>query len=321
MNPYVFFVGCARSGTTLLQRIGDSHPELATIGELHWLPRYWDRRIGMTPEGIVTRDLLDALLSDRRFPKLKIAPERVAELLEDGRPKHYARFVTELFDLHGQVTGKRLVGEKTPGYVRFLPTLHSLWPEAKFVHLIRDGRDVALSTVEWSRAERTAGRFPTWEEDPVTTTALYWEWNVRLGREAGPPLGPELYREFRYEALSGDPELECRKLCDFLGLAFDPAMLRFHEGRTRSKPGLSAKRAWRPVTAGLRRWREQMPPRDVARFEAAAGDLLDELGYERGAASPSGKLIERAARLRQAFVDEVRARRQPAPSAWRSLVA
>jgi hypothetical protein len=321
VNPYVFFVGCPRSGTTLLRRIGDAHPELAIIGELHWVPRLWERRVGITQDGIVTRELLDVLLSDRRFRKLDLDAEVVAELVEDRRPKHFASFVTEVFDLHGQVKGKSFVGEKTPGYVRVLPTLHSLWPHARIVHLIRDGRDLALSLQDRTRSERAAWRLPTWDEDPVTTAAIYWEWNVRLGREAGALLGPDRYHESRYEALVADPELECRELCDFLGLAYDPAMLRFHEGRRKSESGVSAKKAWLPVTAGLRSWREQMAPGDVVRFEAAAGDLLEELGYERAAPPASVEELARAARFRDAIADHARSRRHAVPAAWEGIVA
>jgi hypothetical protein len=120
----------------------------------------------------------------------------------------------------------------------------------------------------------------------------------------------------RYEALVADAERECRKLCDFLELAYEPAMLRFHEGRTRSKPGLSAKKAWQPVTAGLRDWRRQMAPGDLRRFEAAAGQLLDELGYERAAGSISEDELGRAERLRQVFADTARSRRWAVPAAW-----
>jgi Sulfotransferase family len=321
MNPYAFFVGCSRSGTTLLRRIGDAHPELAIVREQHWLPRYWEWRIGITPDGIVTQDLLDMLLADRRFSNLELSFERVAELVDTGPPKHYSRFVTEVFDLHGEARGKRLVGEKTPKYVRHLQTLNELWPHAKIVHLIRDGRDVALSVLDWNRAERNVGRFQTWDEDPVTTAALYWEWSVRLGREAGAVLGRDRYYELRYEALVADPELECRKLCEFLALAYDPAMLRFHEGRTRSKRGLSAKKSWQPVTAGLRSWREQMAPGNVARCEAAVGKLLDELGYARGAASGSREALARAARLRETFAADARSRRMAVPGAWESFAA
>jgi Sulfotransferase family len=321
MNPYVFLVGCSRSGTTLLRRIGDAHPELAVVREQHWLPRYWEWRVGITSEGIVTSDLLDMLLADRRFPALELPFKLVADLIERGPPKDYSQFVTELFDLHGQMKGKRLVGEKTPKYVRYLRTLHQLWPHAKVVHMIRDGHDVVLSVLDWNKAERNVGRFPTWDEDAVTTAALYWEWNVRLGREAAAFLGPDRYHELRYETLVADPELECRKLCDFLGLDYDPAMLRFHEGRKTEEPGLSAKKAWRPITAGLRRWREQMAPDDIRRFEAVTGPLLDELGYDRAAGSASEKELEHAARLRDAFADGARSHRWALPQAWERVSA
>jgi hypothetical protein len=315
MNPYVFFVGCPRSGTTLLRRIADAHPELAVIGEQHWLPRWWKHRKGIASDGTVTRALADALLADPRFRKIEVAPERVRALAAERKP--YAGFVSELFDLHGEAAGKRLVGEKTPGYVRRIPTLHELWPEARIVHLIRDGRDVALSTISWDRAERSVGRLPTWDEDRLITAALFWEWNVRQGRDAGALLGKNYY-EIRYERLVADPEGACRELCDFLSLVYQPAMLRFHEGRTRA--GESAKDAWLPVTRGLRDWRGQMSTDEVRRFEAAVGPLLDELGYER-TDRPSDAELQRAARLREAFAEGVRSRRRPVPAASAGEVA
>ena len=319
MNPYVFFVGCPRSGTTLLRRIGDAHPGLAIVREQHWLPRFWERRIGVTPQGLVTRDLLDALLADRRFALLELPLHRVEELIDDRPPIHYARFVSELFDLYGETQQKSRVGDKTPKYVRHLPTLHELWPDARVVHLIRDGREVALSLRNWRGNERAAGRFPTWSEDPVTTSALFWEWNVRLGREAAGLLGPERYYELRYDRLVGDPEGECKKLCDFLALPYDPAMLRFHVGRTKSDPGLSARKAWKPVTAGLRDWRTQMPAADARHFEAASGALLGELGYTHADGQPSDQELEVAARLRDDFADLLRSRRWPVPQAWTQM--
>jgi len=316
MNPYVFFVGCTRSGTTLLRRIADAHPELAVLPEQQWLPRYWEWRIGVTPDGMATRDLLDMLLADRRFAALELPFKAVADLAQDGRPIHYAKFVSELFDLYGRLHEKPVVGEKTPKYVRYIPTLHDLWPEARIVHLIRDGRDVALSLLDWDKSERNVGRFPTWQEDPLTTAALYWEWNVRLGQEAGAILGSERYYEMRYEALVDDPEGECRKLCGFLALAYDPSMLEFHAGRTRAQSGLSAKKAWQPITPGLRSWREQMGRSDLSHFEAAAGALLDELEYPRGATQPSVDGTAHARRLREAFAEYARAGGWRVPGAW-----
>lgn len=106
MNPFVFIVGCPRSGTGLLRRMADAHPHLAVAHDL-------------TEDGF-TPNLLERLRGD---------PSRLSS----------AELVTELYDRYGDRHGKALVGDQTPEYVRYLPTLHDLWPRAKFVHLVRDG--------------------------------------------------------------------------------------------------------------------------------------------------------------------------------------
>ena len=154
MNPYVFIVGGTRSGTTLLQRMVDAHPDLAVIHETHWIPRFYEERIGLTPGGMVTTELVAKLLDDRRFGKLGIAREDLEGLIPPDGPISYADYVTRIFDLYEKPGASGRSGEKTPSYVRNLPTLHRLWPTARFVHLIRDGRDVFLSMINWKRANR-----------------------------------------------------------------------------------------------------------------------------------------------------------------------
>ena len=315
-NPYVFIVGSTRSGTTLLQRLVDAHPQVAVVNETHWITRYFEKRTGLTPEGFVTPELIPKLLEYRRFPKMKVGREELERLLNSDQPISYSSFVSAIFDLYGQRKGKSLVGDKTPGYVQSLRTLHGLWPTAKFVHIIRDGRDVCLSMVNWKKAHVAAGRRATWTEDPVSTAALWWKQRVRLGREDGRALGPELYYEIRYETLVSQPATECAALCDFLGLPYDDAMLRFYEGREKADPGLDAKKAWRPITLGLRDWRSQMTLDDIECFEAAAGDLLDELGYPRAVPNPSQEKLVNATRIHHAFTQEIRTKGKRLPERW-----
>jgi len=304
MNPYLFIVGCPRSGTTLLRRMLDAHPLVAIPREQHWLPKWFERRKGLTPEGLVTSELVSELLGYEKFSRMQIGREELEALVEAGGGQiPYSRFVTDLFDLYGHKRGKPLVGDKTPRYVRSIPTLHALWPEAKFVHLIRDGHDVCLSVLNWDRSAKLADRLVTWNEDPTMTVALWWESMVRGGREAGAQLGPDLYYELRYEALIEAPETECERLCEFLAVPYDDAMLHFYEGKTKTQQGLSAKKAWLPVTSGLRDWREQMSREDTERFEAAVGDLLEELGYPRAFPDPGPQTAEHASKIRAALVE------------------
>jgi hypothetical protein len=244
------------------------------------------------------------MVEHKRFRQFEFSREQFLEPLRSREPVSYCQFLEGLFGVYGQIKGKRLVGNKTPTFVRRIPTLHSHWPEAKFVHLIRDGRDVYLSVLNWNHAYRSAGRYSIWAEDPVTTTALWWERKVRFGRQGGLALERRLYYELHYEDLVSQPDDACVRLCEFLRLPYEASMLRFHQGRTRNESGLDAKKAWRPITPGLRDWRTQMPPEDVERFEAAVGELLDELGYPRAFPRPSPQCLQQAARLREAFTWE-----------------
>jgi hypothetical protein len=315
-NPCLFVIGCPRSGTTLLARMLGAHPDLAIVNETHWLGRWYEKRKDLTKEGLATPQLLDRLLEHRKFAQHFGLTRDELERLAGREPLPYATLMSRLFDGYAAKRGKRLAGDKDPGYVKYADTLHELWPRARFVHLIRDGRDVALSAMSWSKARRLARRFPTWQNDPAATAALWWEYHVRLGKEAGARLGASSYRELRYEALVTQPEAELRAICAFLDLPYNGAMLRYHEGRTKDDPALDAKQAWLPPTEGLRDWRAQMSPNDLERFEAAGGRLLDELGYERAVAQPSPDALARAAVLRRAFGTEKRSRVFRLPERW-----
>ena len=306
-NPYVFVVGCPRSGTTLLQRMLDAHPQLAVSNDPHFIPFAPGVRDGRDPP--VTAALVAWLRGYRTFGRLGL-DERALDDAAAGATT-FSELVARIYDAFGRARGKELAGEKTPRYVRYLPLLHSLFPRARVVHLIRDGRDVALSTLEWARPDRGPGRFDLWNENPLAVCALSWRWHVSTGLHDAGTLGA-LYEELRYEDLVAAPEPALREVTAALALPYAPEMLEFHRGRTRTEPGLSAKDAWLPPTAGLRDWRTQLSTDEVELFDALAGDLLEVVGYERGVESVPAATEARAARYREAWVNELRERRKVA---------
>lgn len=314
-NPFVFIVGCSRSGTTLLQHMVAAHPKIAVIPETRWFVRWYEKGYGVTPDGFVTLELVSRLLTRHRLFRdidLEICQEELEELIGDGHSILYQDFVRYMFDRYGEARGKPFVGNKTPGYVRRLKTIHSLWPQTRLVHIIRDGRDVCLSMIQMIEdEEKKVKRFRGWHDDPVSTTAFWWEWDVRLGREAGALLSPSLYHEVRYESLVAQPEVECSALCEFLGVTYDDVMLQHHLGTVFSSTHLSQKHPTLhlPITPGLRDWRTGMAADDIERFEAAAGDLLSELGYPLDT-QPSQNAQTNAERLRGLFDG------RPLPEQW-----
>ena len=109
--------------------------------------------------------------------------------------------------------------------------------------------------------------------------AAQWRTEIRAARKLGERLGSARYLELRYEALVADPAEVLSRVCAFADLPYDPVMLSYAgEVDVSAKPHQQS--LTRPPTPGLRDWRRELSPEDVAAFEAVAGDLLAELGYE-----------------------------------------
>jgi Sulfotransferase family len=175
-------------------------------------------------------------------------------------------------------------------YMQHLPLLERLFPDALYVHLIRDGRDAAVSflgmppgivTRSWAHPE-TAADF-----------ACQWRSEVEAARGLGVRVGADRYLEVRYEAFVADPAAELERICAFAGLPFEPAMLDY-VGKTESAAKPHQRSLERPPTPGLRDWRNELEPADVAAFEAVASDLLADLGY--GPATDGGPTLSARAR-------------------------
>jgi hypothetical protein len=273
---FPFLVGSGRSGTTLLRAMFDSHPDLAIPDEVSFIVRlsrpHYAHRYGW-PREFRAEPCADLLLANGSLRRWGLDPDEVRSALLHPPAGSFADAVRRLYQLWAERQGKPRYGDKTPTHVLYLRRLARTFPEARFVHLIRDGRDVALSYLD-------AG----WGPSTVDDAAIEWRRRVAAGRRAGRRLGPERYEEVRYEDLIADPESAVTRLCRFVDLPWDERMLRYREradeviGATRFPEAHQRLRL--PPTAGLRDWRHQMDPADVARFEAIAGSLLKELGYE-----------------------------------------
>ncbi len=300
----------------MLKRMANAHSLLAVTRETHWIPKYYERRWGITGAGLVMPELVDKLFEYHRFSQMKISRDRLLLSINRNPGMSYADLVTEIFDHYGKRKKKPLVGDKTPSYVRKIPTLSALWPRAKVAHLIRDGRDVALSLRNWRMVHKAAGRFASWQADPIVTAALWWKAMVSLGRQDGASLGAERYWELHYEALVQRPQHVCEGLTSFLGVPYEDAMVSYYKGKASEAKGLSANAAWRPPTKGLRDWRRQMLPDDIERFEAVAGDLLDALDYQRAYPVISAVVRRQTNLIKEQFTREAISRSWRLPENW-----
>lgn len=272
---FPILVGSGRSGTTLFRNVFDSHPELAVMHEGHFigamarLRRRYEGRNGFDREMF-----LQDLFRNENFRRQGLDRVAIEAAIGEAAPQSLADAIRIVMRWYAAAEGKAWYGDKTPGYVTQIGELGEMFPEARFVHIIRDGRDVANSYLE--RDE--------WGPTSIAEGAFYWRSRVGRGRAAGVALGPSRYIEVRYEDMVDDPEGTTRRLCDFLGLAYHPQMMEYHlrgrEFAASTKHPEAFSGLDKPVTKGMRDWRTEMAPDDVALFETIAGDLLQELDYD-----------------------------------------
>jgi len=158
-----------------------------------------------------------------------------------------------------------LWGDKTPVYMTELPVLAGVFPSARFIHLVRDPRDCALSSAH------------TWGDSPLRT-AQRWADRTRVCRAAGRTLGPERYHELCYEDLVGDVQGVLGRVFGFLGVPVPADAGQFL--RVPENLG-EARGAAEVVGRNRHKWKARMEPAVRRRIEGIAGDLIDALGYER----------------------------------------
>jgi hypothetical protein len=285
--PSPFVVGVPRSGTTLLRLMLDAHPELAIPPETHFVPAVIRAvRRGRTADGVA-----GVITDHRRWVDFGLDRDELHERIRALGPMYAGAAIRAFYELYAEKQGKPRWGDKTPGYATRMRRIQRALPEARFIHVMRDGRDVVAS-----RARR-AQRDPL----PVDVAARRWKRRVLSTRRRAKDI--EHYVEVRYEQLVADPEETLRRVCDFVELPFEGAMLDYHERAAERLAeidrDLPARRGRHELEAGPRiaahghaaepplperagAWREEMGPEDVAVFEAEAGDLLGDLGYPRG---------------------------------------
>ncbi len=282
--PFLFLCGVPRSGTTLLQRMLDHHPLLCVTNDSHFIPRALEktdkRLVQLATSGAdipLTKSLAQNAVDYHRFYRLGLDRAVVESIVAISDT--YQEFVGRIYQTVAARAGKQLVGEKTPDFIRRAAVLHGLFPEAKLIHIIRDGRDVALSLRDWATPTKGPGRLGIWKRNPIGAAALWWRSLIRQWQLQTRDLPRSCHLVIRYEDLLADPPAILNNVCQFLELDYSPDMLNYHVGKSVTQTGLSAKKSWAQPKAGLRDWRRDLSAHEIEIFECLAGPDLAAFGY------------------------------------------
>jgi hypothetical protein len=254
-----------------------NHPRISLpTGESHFfIPLYRNsEKFGDLSQLDNVRKVLLAMDSqsgeflDTDLHGLKFDADTLARELHDEGRCSMPEIIAGLFEKNARGEGKVRWGDKTPYYVLHLPKLLEWFPDAQIIHIIRDGRDVALSLF---------GRCHDFGVYNVYHAAKYWQQYVEVGCEAGSQLGAETYMEVLYEDILNNPNEALKRISAFLGEEFSEALF---EVRSVSDPGKTPL-VHKPISPhNTGKWRREMTSWQIRVFESAAGSTLEKFGYK-----------------------------------------
>jgi len=272
MTQLVFIGGMGRSGTNLLRRMLNSHSVIASGPEFNHI------------EDII-----------KLFRKLYTSIEQgrtSAYLTTQELIASYRAFIESLFEPYAHRRDARIVVEKTPSNIWFFPELSFIFPDAKFINLMRDGRDVACSHREVGQRMVKAGETISTDRDSALVSifhcATLWNETIRFGmslsQKDSPLARANRILSVKYEDLVAYPEQEIRRLCRFLDVSYEPEMLVPEElSHDTFTDGfwVIPEDSTRPVSQrSVGRWRSELSLRERVIFSAKGQEGLLLAGYE-----------------------------------------
>jgi hypothetical protein len=268
----VFVGGCERSGTTMLGAMLGAHSDCIATPETQFIEHQFTET-GFDPGALDARRTLALIMANRRYRLLWQFPIDLETVGVEQVGSTYPRILSWLVQAYGRKQGKEASVwiDHTPGNFRRALTLLRLFPEARFIHLVRDGRAVAASLLPLD-----------WGPNNALHAAEFWMGRCAAGLAAESQLGPERVLRVRFENLVSNPAFVLQRIATFAELDYQSAMAEgagLQPGRYHQQQHHLV--GQRPDPSRLDRWRRSLSPRQVEIFEAEAGDFLPILGYEQ----------------------------------------
>lgn len=282
--PVPFVVSVPRSGSTLLRLMLDAHPELSIPPETHFIPDI----ISLSKTSKDNKKFFyNTIVNHLHWPDFHIFKDDFQKQLDNIETFTYSDGLRAFYTLYMEKFNKKRWGDKTPLYDHHIIDINKLLPEVYFIHIIRDGRDVALSLKDkWFSPGNN-----------IEDLANNWVYRIRETRRQAQHLSN--YLEVRFEDLVNEPEKTLQEICDFIKIPFSLQMLEYHktaenrlaemENRYNKDGTIRLSKEKRleifeltnkpPDKSRIQCWRNEMSEQEIIKFENIAGDLLRDLNY------------------------------------------
>jgi hypothetical protein len=274
----VFVIGCSRSGTTLLYHMLLSSGNFAVYRMESMIFTLFEPRFRPLSKPRNKRRMLDAWYDTRLYTRSGLQPSEIEPRIM-AECQNGGDFLRIIMEEMCRKQGVERWAETTPEHLLYIARIKATIPNALIVHVIRDGRDVALS---WEKLHQIRP-FPWDRKRAAMAAAIYWEWIVEKGRQSGRKLGGD-YVEVRYEDLVHKPAEVLKNLEPFIEHDLDYARITQVAIGSVAAPNTAFKGEQR---SPIGRWKTDLSPEDLATLESLVGRTLEQLGYELGTKAAS----------------------------------
>ena len=228
-NEPFFIIGSGRSGTTMLRLMLNDHPRIRVPRETNFLPKLMERLPLNSPLSEDDKRLaLDMISNHWKWKTWAVNPERLETTISSLNQPFLGELIDAIYHNCSNPEHKSRWGDKTILCTSEVENLHQVFPNTKFIHIVRDARDVCIS---FRNAYLRDPDNPAWKEDGkyISHAASHWCNKVTAAVESGKKLGSDLYLEIRYEELVLKTEETLKLICAFIEEEYDSRMLSFYK--------------------------------------------------------------------------------------------
>lgn len=222
---HVFIIGNPRSGTSMFRMMLNNHENMIVppeCGFAHWLSSKYSGLENY--DNAIYENFVSDVFTSKKFETWSTSKEVLLRTISANKPKNFESLVKCVYLSYTESTvGIKVVGDKNNYYINHLPEIKTLFPSAKFIHLIRDGRDVACSYKALEQLDDDSIYKLKLSAD---ISDIAREWSSNNSKILKSLQGNMI--SIRYEDLIENPSLELGKICEYLGVDFDVKMLDFH---------------------------------------------------------------------------------------------
>lgn len=287
-KPPIFVLGSPRSGTTLLRLMLTCHRGIAIPPEcgfaVWWMRKYqdWTLRDLDTPR---LEEFLRDLVSSRKFDTWRQTVDAVRESVQLSQPQSYAQLVSSVYGSYAQrhKPSAWRWGDKNNFHVKHVEQLATLFPDASFIHVVRDGRDVACSYLDVARSTYCSPYKP---QLPASIERIAADWCSALMavESARTSLGIRVH-SVRFEELVKSPAAVLGVACAAIQEDYDPEMLQYHSRNATDALEPPETMEWKasttsaPDSSKIGRYQSELTGHQIALFESIAGDAMARFGY------------------------------------------